>query len=232
MTLSIVQDNGGIYYGSGTSTVALTLPSNPTAGNVLVGYVTTSDETITPPSGSWQEIFSVADSDAQQIAGCWAYEVQAGDGETWDFTLGYEYAGGYIFEVTGASTTWANWQEASSGSAASAAQASPSVTPDVLGMLGLAFRSMNEYVAYSSVSSGWTAYTGGQSASGKYHGSFAASLNSLTANTTSAESCTFTTTSAPDYGTAATLLIPPAAAAATPGRNLVVAQAVPRSYNY
>jgi hypothetical protein len=206
--LAAVQSTGAFVT---ASSVEFALTSSPTAGNVLVAFVTTAGgSTSTPPSGSWQKLFAtITDTGSQEVLDCYVYVVQSGDGKDWTFTeSAFNYISGDLYEITGASTTFTGWQSGTNNAANAAAQASPSLTPGVSGMLGLAYRATNETETLSSVSSGWTDQTLGYGTTSQYHSSVAASMNAL--STLSAVSCTFTTAAAPDYGIAVTLLIPAA----------------------
>jgi hypothetical protein len=212
MTLSVVQHTGSPEATSAAS-VAFTLGTTPVAGNILVAFCAYSYPqscTITPPSGSWHQVDKVA-TDPDGLAVYW-YVVQSGDTSgPWTFGLSPSATkSGEMYEVTGADTTTPVNQHLMAG-VSSNPQASPSRTPSILGCLALVCWAEDGGPTPSGVTSGWTL---DETRNGGYHSSYSASKNVLTADTTTAVTCTITF-GGNDSGWAETLLIAPGITAVT-----------------
>jgi hypothetical protein len=206
VALSIVQST---YVASDTGELAFVLGSAPTAGNVLVAFLCyATGEEADPPSDSWTAIVP-SQNYATEMDG-WAYVVQDGDGEDWTFTgVPSNYNSGYMWEITAADTTFANWQvsyQAPSSDAGTDSIATPSVSPGVSGMLGLAYCTEYQPSTFDGVPAGWTSYAGGDAQT--FNASVAASLNDLTSGS-GGISCTFSFATSVEYANTITLLIDP-----------------------
>ena len=186
MTVSIVQDTG--QSPASSATVAFTLGSTPTVGNVLVAFCSwnAGGRTISTPSG-WVLTETVINAGSQAISTFWRV-VQGGDGTSWSFTVntsgGNDYTSGALYEITGASTVApVNQYGFATYGTATGTFASGTVTPTVLSCLPLAGWTTDNGQTFSSITSGWNEDLSEGSA---YHTTFAAHQTAVTTDTSTA----------------------------------------------
>ena len=206
---------------NGTGNIVLTLSDTPAPGNLLLAFCAWNNtQTNTAPSG-WTNIFSIHNS-ANDALGAWYRVVQSGDGASYTFTLSGDYGSGELYEVTGASTTSpVNGYATATDSSSLTSRTTPSVVPNVLGCLPFAVEGSDGSAdQLASVSSGWGPVI---SRLPTYHGSSSAYQCSLTTDTSTGITCTFTYTAAAGNGVDATVLIAPSGAAPPPASRLLMA---------
>lgn len=174
--------------------VSFTLGLAPVPGNVLFAFCAYSQfagaNTITTPSG-WTKIDDWTQSFDSQ-ATFW-HVVQQGDGISWSFTVSVasDATSGVMYEVQQANTAApVNQHNHALIASGGTATTGPSATPSVIGCLALSAVTMDDQtLSVSSVSTGWR---NDQAATGHYHGSYGAHRISLTTDTTTAVSNTWT----------------------------------------
>jgi hypothetical protein len=222
MSLSIAQKTGQQAQQSGT--VAFTLGSTPTVNNVLLAFCSYSQysnsRTITTPSGwtKFQDNTGSAASGNVDSMAIFYRVVQSGDGTSYSFTISDagDNTSGSLFEITGASTSSPiNGSAVGQLTAPITSEASPSVTPSVIGCLAfaaVACDNAGDVDGAATVSAGWTVQ---DTEDASYHATYVATKNSLTTDTTTAMSCAFTIASSQsgDGGVIYTVLIAPATGA-------------------
>lgn len=184
----------------------------PIVGNIMVAATNYSQyqltRTISADQSGWTRIDDA--SNGNDSLATWWRLVQPGDtvgAWTWTITGTAEWSAAEMYEISSASTvTPINQHSIVAGSLATVA--TTAVTPSVLNCLGITATTSDGSVAEPfTVSSGWTIDE--QSNAVNYHVGAVASLNALTADTTTAISVTWTKSVA-EAGLAAILLIQPA----------------------
>ncbi|MBN2422332.1 DUF2341 domain-containing protein, partial [Candidatus Woesearchaeota archaeon] len=169
--------------------LAFTFGSQPSVGNLLVAFLGTSDylEDREPsaPDGTWTQIEIQENGNAELTV--WWKIVQSGDGTSYTFTISgsAERGSGILYEIQDVDSA----DPIHKSDSAQGSTTTPSLTPDVLGTLALATLATDDTESVSSVSSGWTL---DESVLPTYHGTYSASRDDPTNDTTTAISNTFT----------------------------------------
>jgi hypothetical protein len=179
MSVAILQSAKYQPSSSGTS-VALTLGSAPTVGNILLAITSYSQfsqaRTISPPSGgTWTQIANITNGN-DSIA-IWWHLVVSGDGVgpyTFPISGSAEWQSGVIYEISGA------YSAAPIDRFGKAGGSNPSAIPSILSDLAIAAVTYDSGSQGYSQSSGWTT---DQEARPSYHATIAAHMNSLTSDT-------------------------------------------------
>jgi hypothetical protein len=192
----------------------------PTAGNLLVLFLGTPPRgTISPPAG-WTKLDSALSPWANAELYSFYHVVGSGETNSYTFTSTqsqdqWEFVG---YEVTGqAASDYIDQHGITSTYGSSLA--TPSKTPSVDGTLVLSGLSVNSLgITLSSISTGWT---NDATENSNFHPTWAASRDSLTADTTTAITNTFTI-SADDNMLAAVVFIAPAVSTGPPNSQVVI----------
>lgn len=182
--------------GSGyTTTIPLVLGSSPTAGNLMVAYVSYSQysttRTITPPSG-----WTLLDTYTQTPESMNTYYrvVQPGDGTTYTFTIsvGNDYGSGVIYEITNENNITPFNGHSATGSASSSSVSTATLTPSVSNTLALTgITTDNASVSGLAVTNLAPGFVLDESALPSYHATFASSFNVTTGVTPVVNTFTF-----------------------------------------
>lgn len=195
-----------------TASIPLVLSGSPTTGNVLIAFINYGQfgttRTVTPPAGTWTQFLSGTQTfDSIDV---WWHLVFGGDGTTWTFTLndGSEFSSGEMYEISGCSTTSPFDNGAITKSSSTASLNTASLTPTVLSCLALtAMTQDSNSVGSTTVGAGFTIDKTAGGSSGR--GGAIASRNSLTSDTTTAISTTWSIVVATEALSALVLVQPP-----------------------
>lgn len=203
------------------TTVVLTLGSTPTVGNILVAFTAYSQygvgRTLTAPDGTWTKVDDASSS--SDSLSVWWHPVVAGNGTTYTFNITgtQEWRSGVIYELSGVDISAPINQHSIVTGASSTSIATTAITPSVLSTQALTAATTDNGTQggtpgtlTATVSTGWTI---NQNASPQYHPLFAASMNALTSDTTTAITDTYTFSEASGGEVAAAILLAPATAA-------------------
>jgi hypothetical protein len=186
VALQVIQSAGSPA--GNASTVAFSLATTPTPGNVLLafaGYNSTIGG-LTPPSTVWTSIFNANNSGSNDALACWLYTVKTNDPKTWSFASAGDYHSGELYEITGSSGV--NGFVTHGGSGGTGTIAITGLAPTVNGCLPFAAYSDDTGTPVNTTISTWTVLT----EAGTYHGGSSA-YRTLTVDS-STVSCTFSST--------------------------------------
>jgi hypothetical protein len=211
--LSVVQST--VYAVSSTSSsVSFTLATTPTPGNILVAFTcivgSQNPTAISAPDGTWTLINTYQDTGGYNLLNSYWHPVVSGNGRTYTFPCSGGGAGtssmsGVLYEITGASTTTPINQQATY----TPGETTASVIPSVIGTLPIAAmcsqNGSTSGVSAGSISSGWTL---DQYGIPHVHSIFAGHRNSLTTDTTTSISATFTATNTASQALTILLIAP------------------------
>lgn len=200
--------------GSNVTSIAFTLGSSPTPGNILIAFcgysAYTGDRTITPPSGDWTEIDKTYNGNAG--LGVYWYEVQEGDGVnfTFDVSGDADTHSGVIYEINDVDLDNPINKHSIVTTGSQTTITTSEVTPSVLNTLALSASATNagsgNSLVCNSVSSG---HTLDQSAIPVYHSTFGSHKDDLTDDLVTAISNTFTFSNDSGSAVASMLLLNP-----------------------
>lgn len=207
-TLSVVQSTG-IYNSSGGGSISVSFNVNPTTGNLLVA----GSAGIDTPAG-----WTILDSSSSAYGTLQTLYHVVGSGEANSYT--FTNTGGVgINEVTGQASSLFIDSHTIKNDMTGPGNVTAVATPAVIGDLALSFFTPYIMEAPVTVSSGWTIAVS-TPLSVSFSGMVAASRNSLTSDTSTPISNTFTPVN-PDAQqlTAAMVLVKPAAPAAVVPRS-------------
>jgi len=207
MALSVVQSTNYNSGGSISTSGTIVYTTTPTQNNLLVvglSYAGPKHPSAAP--AGWTQIDDLENGTSAWLT-TYYHKVGASETNSYTFTTtGGDFFSIVAYEITGQDgTSPINQHSIATGS--SAGQVTPSVTPSVIGTLPLAFIGYNDGTDIGgsvTVSTGWTL---DQNPQPLYHSSASASKNSLTSDTSTAISTTFTWSG--DTNISSTVLIAP-----------------------
>ena len=207
-TLSVVQSTS-TSTGGGTNSGTVTLGSSPTAGNILVVFIyqNAGANGVGAPDGTWTQIDALTNGGGISIYSFW-HPVSGGDGKSYTFTCNYNEMGPiFAYEITGANTlTPINQHSIVASTWNPSSFSTNSVTPNVIGTLGISNAGCSwGGTSLSSVSGGW------QIDQNNNNNFYLSSKTSLTTDTSTAISNTFSFGSTSGACVADILLIAPGA---------------------
>ena len=208
------------YNSNATTGVVFTLSGTPATNDVLLVFVSLQEPgySVAPPAGWSTYVDQQGDNGSPSYVQLtvWCHVVTGGDGTTYTFPItgGSAFASGAMYQISGANaTTPVNGHAIKNDYGNATSILSPSVTPLVTGTLAISALATvygtAGSVTVSTVTYGWTL---DQSAIPAYNAAFAASRNTLTADTSTPISVTYTLSNGGYAAVASTVLMAPAAA--------------------
>lgn len=216
MALQIIQFK---TTGSGTSdasSLTFVFSVTPTIDNLLLLFLNTSDYSTnrepSAPDASWTKIQTQQNSSNQLTV--WWKIYQSGDSNSFTFTISgtAEKCSGVMYEITGADSTNPIHASSIRTNTNGTSMVSPSLTPSIIGTMVFAGMATNDTETCSAVSSGWTLDA---TIKPSYHATYGAHRNSLTSDTVTAISNTFTTSAVTDMPCTAIVFIAPASSSSS-----------------
>lgn len=197
INLSIEQSTSFSNGSTKVNSFPFVLSNNPITDNILLSILNVNQyneaRTPTPPDGTWNYVDSLASTLSKQYI-YWK-KVSIGDGTNYTFSISgtTEFQGGVLIELNGANTTNPIDEYSMVDAGNTNINASPSITPNVLGTLALSYLTCIDGtapygMAINSISSGWTI---GIDSMPLWCGTFSAVKDNLTSDTVTSISNTF-----------------------------------------
>lgn len=210
MALTVVRNTTASSGTSNVSSLTFSFPTTPATNNLLLLFLNTSDYSTnrepSAPDASWTQIQTRTNSTNQLTV--WWKIFQSGDTNSFTFTISgtVEKCSGVMYEISGHNVASPIHTSSSQTNSNSTSMTTPSVTPSILGTMVFAGMATNDTETCSAVSSGWTLDA---TVKPSYHASYGAHRNSVTSDTTTAISNTFTTSAITDMPCTAIVFVTP-----------------------